>query len=88
MMSVRLFVAPVLVILFLSPAAAQDMSIKGPPPPGWRGEGVVKTPESSVVKPDDAATGRNHTNTKIFVPIYPSTSGNQPGKSDDSAPAK
>ena len=29
-------------------ASGEDTSIKGPPPPGWHGEGVVKTPNSSI----------------------------------------
>jgi len=62
-------------------AAADDLSVKQPAPPGWRGEGVVVTPESSVPKPGDAGT-RMHTNTKVFVPTY----GPPKGKRPDSAP--
>jgi hypothetical protein len=59
-------------------AGAEDTSVKGPPPPGWSGEGKVVIPESSVPKPGDAGQ-RSHTNTQIFVPITKPPAGNQPG---------
>ena len=65
------------------PAVADDLSVKQSAPPGWHGEGVVVTPESSVPKPEDAGK-RMHTNTKIFVPTY----GPPKDKRPDSAPEK
>lgn len=59
-------------------ALAEDWSIKGQPPPGWHGEREIKTPESSVPKPGDAGK-REHTNTKIYVPVFPKQPNNQPG---------
>jgi hypothetical protein len=58
-------------------AAAEDLSIKKPPPAGWHGEGVVITPGSSVAKPGDAGK-RAHTNTKIFKPVDPTTPDKHP----------
>lgn len=63
----------------LVPAFAEDTSITGPPPAGWRGEGVVKTPDSSI--PKSGESGRAHTNTQIFVPVFPPKSNNEPGTS-------
>lgn len=71
-------VATAMLASLIGAALAEDWSIKGPPPPGWRGEGVVKTPESSVPKPGDTGE-RAHTNTKIFVPTFPSPPNVQPG---------
>jgi hypothetical protein len=62
-------VAAALALSFASArlAAADDLSVKQSAPPGWHGQGVVVTPESSVPKPEDAGK-RMHTNTKIYVP--------------------
>ena len=61
-------------------AAADDLSVKQSAPPGWHGEGVVVTPESSVPKPGDAGK-RAHTNTKVFVPTYGTSKKKQPNGS-------
>lgn len=67
-------------------AAADDLSVKQPAPPGWHGEGVVVTPESSVPKPGDAGN-RMHTNTKVFVPSYGSGKPKHPKADDPQRPA-
>ncbi|HVZ54734.1 MAG TPA: hypothetical protein VG986_22400 [Pseudolabrys sp.] len=68
------------------PAFGEETSIKGPPPPGWHGEGVLKTPDSSI--PKSGESGRAHTNTQIFVPVFPPKTNNEPGAtgSGNSAP--
>jgi hypothetical protein len=47
-------------------------------PSGWNGEGRVVTPPSS--RPQ--GPGREHTNTRIFVPRYDQPEGEQAGEHD------
>ncbi|MGH6789119.1 MAG: hypothetical protein ACRECC_05495 [Pseudolabrys sp.] len=75
--------AAALTLASAMPAAADDLSVKQSAPPGWHGEGVVVTPESSVPKPGDAGK-RAHTNTKVFVPTYGASK--KRGSNGDSAP--
>jgi len=88
MKNMRLSMPFVIAVLALSgaparPAAADDLSVKQPAPPGWHGEGVVVTPESSVPKADDVGK-RAHTNTNVFVPTYGASKKKRPN--GDSAP--
>jgi hypothetical protein len=82
-----LLLAGVVFLAQVTVVAAQDASVTGPPP--RPGERVIVTPESSLPRPDDEKTGRNTTNTKILVPIRPSTSGTErPGTPDVNQPQK
>jgi hypothetical protein len=76
-------VATMLVVCAAVPsrAADNDPSIKQSPPPGWHGQGIVVTPESSIEKPGDAGQ-KAHTNTKIFKPIFRPPPHEKPGDAD------
>jgi len=75
----KLSVTAIMILVLCVPAAvAEDMGVTKSPLPGCTGEGVVKTPESSVEEPGDIGK-RAHTNIKIFVPPCPSQSEVHPG---------